>query len=327
MNIMKCSRNSLLGNLNLDRFVFICSASYESRCQSVAKLIAGHSSFSAIFGIENLNKQIDDNVLVLKKVLPEADVVRTYISDPEQSASLIDKEIHKLLMDGKSHNVVLDITTFTHEHLLFLLKSLYLRRDKISTVKCIYTDAKEYSFEEKGKKKWLSKGCRDLRSVIGYPGIIYPGMETLVILIVGFEHERAGYVIEEMSPEYLYLGFGRPDKAIDAAHKAPMRIFNQIVATNMATRKNVYEFKFSSSDPDELHKKLADIIAMTPTCNHIIVPMNTKLSTLAVALIAFEDKAVQVCYSQPETYNFKSYSKKGSSFRVVDVNMNRLNTK
>ncbi len=322
MKTLKSSGKMLVRHLGLDVFTFICSASYELRCLSIARKLADRVSKSAIFAIENLNVRIDSNLARLKNVLPDSDVVMTDLAEPDKSASLIDKEVQKLLRGRDSQDVVVDITTFTHEHLLFLFKSLYARRERIRKLRCVYTSAKEYSFDERGQKKWLSKGCKDLRSVIGYPGIVYPGVGTVVILIVGFEHERASCVIDEMAPEYLYLGFGRPDKATAAAHKVPMRVFNRIVAANMATRKNVCQFKFASADPEDLRERIDEIIKSTASCNHIIVPMNTKLSTLATALIAFHNNDVQICYAQPETYNFNSYSKAGSTFHVVEVNFN-----
>ena len=98
MKTLKSSGKMLVRHLGLDVFTFICSASYELRCLSIARKLADRVSKSAIFAIENLNVRIDSNLARLKNVLPDSDVVMTDLAEPDKSASLIDKEVQKLLI-------------------------------------------------------------------------------------------------------------------------------------------------------------------------------------------------------------------------------------
>ena len=230
-------------------FVLLASASYEERCLSLPRRVVGLPKKSIIFSVGDLCYKIKTNLAEMSKMLGNARLVETSISDPNKTAGIIDGEIQGFLADGNGTDIVVDITTFTHEHLLFLIKSLYNYRDKITSLKCVYSGASDYSVTEKGIDKWLSKGCKEIRSVIGFPGLLYPGADNVLIVIVGYEHERAGYVIDEMAPEQLCLGFGKPDSTTDDAHKAPMELFNRIVETNVAMRPCVHKFEFAANNP------------------------------------------------------------------------------
>ena len=78
------------------------------------------------------------------------------------------------------------------------------------------------------------------------------------------------------------------------------------------------QFAFSCSDiigtMSNLKKKIED----SPNDNFIFVPLNTKLSTISLALVALYNPTVQVCYPIPEIYN-TSYSKPSENFTIVDL--------
>ena len=299
--------------------IFVSSASYETRCLTVPLNIGQRCKKAYLFWIDGLCPAIGVNLGKMKACLGNIESVKTNLSDPINSASVIDKSVDDMLKGESNVNLLVDITTFTHEHLLFLLKSLYCRKEKINSLKCVYASALEYSYDKTGDRKWLSKGCKEVRSVIGYPGMLYPDADTLLMIVVGFEHERASCVIDEMSPDVLYLGLGSPDSATSDAHKGPQEQFNNMLASNISIRRNAKKFVFSASDPEEALRQLKAVIEKTQGYNHIVVPMNTKLSTLAVASLGLHNKDIQLCYAQPDTYNFDSYSRPGEDVHLIDV--------
>lgn len=300
--------------------LFITSASYEVRCLTGARVVAGNPRKTIVFWVKDLYPTIEANLGEIEKCIGSECIakVATNIADPIASASAIDQAIMEALDGNEAQDVLIDITTFTHEHLLFLLKSLSTRKEKIRSLMCMYSGASDYSYNEEGESKWLSKGCAEVRSVVGYPGMIYPGVENVLIIVVGFEHERAECVMDEMVPDSLYLGLGKPDSVTDAAHRAPLLLFSKMLEESIAIRQNVHKFSFSANNPDDAFRQLKEVIESTPNSNHIIVPMNTKLSTLAVAAIGLKNSDVQLCYAQPETYNFEAYSKPSGRIDMLD---------
>ena len=300
--------------------LFMTSASYEARCLTGVRAVAGNPRKTIVFWVKDLFPAIEANLGEIEKRIGSKSItkVATDIADPIASASAIDQAVMAALDGNEAQDVLIDITTFTHEHLLFLLKSLSTRREKIKSLMCIYSGASDYSYNDDVERKWLSKGCTEVRSVVGYPGMIYPGVENVLIIVVGFEHERAECVMDEMVPDALYLGLGEPDSVTDAAHRAPLLLFNKMLEESIAIRQNVHKFSFSANNPDDAFKQLKEVIECTPNCNHIVVPMNTKLSTLAVAAIGLKNPEVQLCYAQPETYNFEAYSKPSNRIYLLD---------
>lgn len=319
MKINKYHVNDLTRMPGVLDSVFVSSASYETRCLTVPRAIGRRCKKAYLFWIDGLCPTIGVNMGKMKECLGDAESVKTNLSDPINSASVIDKSVDDMLKQDAKVNLLIDITTFTHEHLLFLFKSLYSRKERINSLKCVYASAREYSYDVAGARKWLSKGCKEVRSVIGYPGMLYPGADTLLVILVGFEHERASCVINEMSPDALYLGFGSSDSVTNDAHKVPQEIFNNMLTANISIRGDAKKFVFSASDPTDALMQLRTVIDQTPGYNHIVVPMNTKLSTLAVVSLGLHNKDVQLCYAQPDTYNFDSYSQPSEDVCLIDA--------
>ena len=78
-------------------------------------------------------------------------------------------------------------------------------------------------------------------------------------------------------------------------------------------------FEFSCKDIEKTVKTLKTIIAKAPEDNHIIVPLNTKLSTISAAIVALENKDIQLCYAVPEVYNYENYSTSGEDITIVNL--------
>ena len=77
-------------------------------------------------------------------------------------------------------------------------------------------------------------------------------------------------------------------------------------------------FEFSCSDIQSTTETLTKIVETNSSHNFILVPLNTKLSTISVALVALQHKKVQVCYSVPEVYN-TIYSKPSENITIVEL--------
>ena len=76
-------------------------------------------------------------------------------------------------MEG-AHRFVIDATTFTRESLLILVRFLKQSLKTSDSVQFLYAPAKEYSIGTQYEDKWLSRGIREVRSVLGYPGDFLP---------------------------------------------------------------------------------------------------------------------------------------------------------
>lgn len=298
------------------KYTFLTCASFEDRSLAIPKNLDIDMITNAVVFTTKASDLIMHNCNEMEKIFNDKiSIVEIENNNPfsyfDKFLELLDKEIslqHKRL--------VIDISTFTHEMLLILLKLLNQKKDCFIEIKFLYVGAKEYSIGNNPEEKWLSKGCKVVRNVLGYPGVRLPTNPICLTVLVGFEHERANALVKLMDPEKLFIGHGYIDETCvySKEHMLPMQHFNTVYKMVFSGRSNVKSFDFCVNDIDDTRSIIQKIISENPNYDHIIVPMNTKTSTIAVGLIALDNPNIQICYAEPEYYNEKNYSKSGESF-------------
>lgn len=316
-NSKKINVGTLKKHLNLPFDIFICSASFEERCKVVPdKLSIGKFKHVLICENEDLKDIVSKNSDYLMKRFGSRSVkVQLSTNDPLKGADNLYRELSKLV-DHKAKTVLIDITTFTHESLLILLKLLQHFYRKLLKVQFVYLSASDYSVGIPKKDKWLSKGIGEIRSILGYPGVLLPSKKIHLIVLVGFEVERAEKLIASYEPTVISLGFGRKEESIsDDLHDV------NIMFHTMLSQKyvNVNQFTFSCIDPIETRKAVANQVAKFSEFNVVLAAMNTKISTTGAALAAFSNENMQLCYAHANQYNFKKYSTPGNDCYLFEL--------
>lgn len=297
--------------------VFICSASYEDRCKSIPnQLTPDYFQQVLICENEDLKDVIAPNSNYLRQRFGNK-AVSVYLetANPLKSADNFKKALLQTL-EYKAEKYLIDITTFTHESLLILLKILQDNLDIKKTVQFVYTSAAEYAVGMDVKDKWLSKGIGEIRSILGYPGLLLPSRKVHLIVLVGFESERAAKLIDEYEPASVSLGFGKAEDSINIRHHEANLVFHNMLSMKYG---NVMDFTFSCIDPFETKQVIIEQIAKKPGYNVVIAAMNTKISTIGAALVAFEDEKIQLCYAHANQYNVESYSLPGEECFIFDL--------
>ena len=296
------------------KFAYICFASFEKRCLAVAKSLP-HDQVVKAYIVRNCESEMakynENNYSALNRLfkgkLSNIDVnLREPILIAEAMFQLIDEIIY-----SNTKRIVIDITTFTHEALLILINAVYLNRNCFDAVFVVYNGAAKYA-------SWLSKGCKEVRNVIGYPGIIRPAEKDHLIILTGYEQERATKLVELIEPDFISLGNGIDP--VDCHHNTTMKKWRNKFAkwSKNFQGANIESFDFSCSDIGNTVKTLNSIIDNNPSHNFILVPLNTKLSTISAALVALNNKNIQICYPIPETYNMR-YSTAGDNYSMVNL--------
>jgi len=244
-----------------------------------------------------------------------ASIVELSMENPLLIADHLQQEIKKL-QRGTPTTYAIDVTSFTHEALLILLRVLQAAVKSEDNVIGLYNGATDYATGLPAEEKWLSKGVAEIRSVLGYPGEIVPTQKIHLIVLVGFEMERAERIIGAYEPSLLSLGYGSPLQSISF----PLHNLNKRFHKRLSDRyKGVREFTFSLEDPLEAKLSIEKQAKIQPGFNVFIAPMNTKISTVGVALAAFENEALQICYASAEQYNFQSYSSPSNDCYIFEV--------
>lgn len=296
--------------------MLICSASFEERCLAVASSINKDAIDVAIVCRYNGYVQLSENNN--NKLLDTFGSKAMAISLDKDMPLAIYDTLHDIIIEKQPKSILLDITTFTRETILIALMLFKQDVFKDIDVTLSYVPADRYSTSENNSVNdiWLSKGVNEIRTILGYAGSFTSLKKTLLIVLVGFEKERAEILINRFEADKLYLGYVPPQESHNEA-LSEINVANFTRLVSIVGDCNTFEF--SCRYLDRTYGVLKDIIESNKEeYNIIISPMNNKMSTLAVANIAYDYPEVQVCYASTNQYNTEAYSSAADKVILFD---------
>ena len=307
-------------NSNLhDKYIYICFASFEERSITISLSL----DINRIINTTILRNISIDNQFAVNKISERIDntrIIDLNLNNPTVTAKILTGMI-KDLSFYKDTPLVIDITTFTHETLAMLLKLIYEKKKMFTSVFCLYNGASDYSNSKVDglTQMWLSKGCKDVRNVIGFPGLMRPASKICLVILTGFELERTTKLIELLEPDKIILGKGVD--VIHDNHENTIKHFHDKFEEWKENYKhgNCRNIDFSCKDIQKTVNILKELVSENPNDNFIFVPLNTKLSTIATTIVALHNPRIQICYAVPEMYNTKNYSSPDDKITIVDL--------
>lgn len=304
-------KSNVFDEINGDT-IFLCCASFESRCLSVASNLGVKNIVSSyVFQYDEFKCQTENNAKKLIDMLRCGATVGLSNSDPVELTNAFVKVIEEINLNHSNCNILVDITTFTREGLLILIKLLKCRFEE-SKVKLIYNSASEMSDE-------LSMGPRAFRSVMGYPGLLSPSKKNHLVILFGYEVDRARALIDGYEPDMISIGFGSKNNSIrKELHNRNVEFVEQLKSFYSDSFKM---FEVSVRDPEDTYKNLQEYLSSvdSKSYNTIISPMNTKLSTVGIALFAIDYSEIQLCYSEMSAYNYDSFSSPSDEYYLYSL--------
>ncbi len=276
---------------------FLTCASFEDRCLTVTNDVGQLKIKNVLmFYVKQFEKYSLKNRDKIKKSYYENLYEFPYGHDkPTEFADLLLGILDKIT----NKSLVVDISTFPRESLLILVKFLDLYRKRFKCVHLIYRTA-EVSHT-------LSKGIIDVRSVLGYMGDMDINKPLHLIVLNGFEFERAKYIIDIFEPDYISIGYGSKVGSInEELYERNVQFTKKLIACY--SQNNISSFEHSLQDPELTRDTLLEVVRLKSDCNSVVAPLNNKLSTLGAGLAAILNPSVQLCYTQAADYN-TDYSK------------------
>ena len=206
--------------------------------------------------------------------------------------------------------VSIDVTCLPREVLAMFLFAFSVCRDKIKKIEVLYTSAP--SAQEGGyatqnqdlseDARWLSRGIRTTRSIVGYPGDFSSEKRCHAIVLAGHEPARTLEAIEFVEPLRCSLG----NESAGTSTVSEARDFSEDVVSQLRHRitlPNIEPLSFSADSIEGTLKKLEEIELFPDTENIVLIAMNTKLSFVGATMFALKERHVRMIYSVPEEYN------------------------
>ena len=306
----KLSLSSLSKFITSPLDLVMTCASFEDRCLSVSLELPENTINKAIiFYVEEFSSASSVNrQKLLSHFKDKGQEISLSHSNPCNTA---DRIIDALTSYTSGHqNILIDITTFTHESLLILIKALEQSKQHHQKLLLIYTCADAYT-NAKEITRNLSYDLIELRSVMGYMGEIKPAMPLHLIIMIGFEYERAQQVIEAYEPDKISIGHGSSTESISSdLHELNVKFKDKLIS--IYTENVLEEFEHSLVDPFKVVDELKSIIDQNTKYNTVIAPLNNKISTVGAGLLAIKRPEIQICYTQMRNYNVENYSEASS---------------
>ena len=188
-----------------------------------------------------------------------------------------------------------------------------------------YSNASIYASENSNsEERWLSRGIKEVRSVLGYAGDIKPLNKTVMIIMVGYECERAWQVIDSISPEELIITYNDASGSTDQTSGDASLVHANLLKDLAAYYQNVKQYMIPSNNPFDTKKELEKVLSkIEPDVNIIIAPMNNKLATFGAGLVALDRPDIQLCYAPATYYNTSSYSVEGDSCYLFSLDKDK----
>lgn len=299
---------------------------FDHRCLTVLSNFPRNRA-SEIIGVSNAgwSEQNQQNIEEFRKLAgSECSVVGQGAKNVIEVADQMSLRLNAVLAHSEA-KLLVDITSLSHELLVLLLGMLH-ELGGLDRTSLIYVGAAAYSTNTAPSAMWLSRGVKEVRSVLGFPGTMLPSRKLHLIILAGFEVERASEVILRYEPASMSIGVGAKGQSISDSHQSRNKEFFDGI-TAFATSQDygideVSQFSFSCISPTETRDQLVahiNELGGFSQKNLVVCPLNTKLSTVGVVLAAIEHPEIQICYAEPEEYNTDGYALPGGEATIVTL--------
>ena len=199
------------------------------------------------------------------------------------------------LKTGGCRAISIDITCFTKLYLYELLHFLS-EEQQISTVQALYNQVQSY-----GNAK-LTKGLSEIFFIPHFAGRFLPNRDTVLVVFLGFETERALGLWEHYEPFRTVAVLSNP----------PMRPnyleFARDKNSFLLSRPSIIETTMSPYDPLEVSDKLESVYQKYCTddgkeiYNVAVISLGTKPQALGIYLFWRRHKNVRITYAFPREY-------------------------
>jgi len=288
---------------------FICSASPEERCLGSINKLTPDYKVDKVFLLVYKDHDSDIRATHLaemrRKLSKVGDVVEFPIDEenPIVCIKRILRDISDALIKNPGLSISLDFSTLIKWHLLLLLKGSK-RQGFLHRIRFIYTEPEDYVIN---LFQPLSFGIRKIFSIPTYSGNYDFSKEALLVLMLGYEGDRALGLYEEIDPNECLLLI--PDPPYREEWKGRTETMNKAIINMVGKSKISY---IHSRNPNEVCEQLKRLLSKPEyrDFNHIISPLGTKPQVLGLFLYLIKNPPnTNLVYGAPLRHNDPFYSK------------------
>lgn len=289
--------------------IFIACVSFEDRTTAIADRFSKKykiaNSFVFKYDEKNMTNLRDVNFEKLKsKIEQHSEKIFPIICNHHDPLDGVFK-FRDLLKNNmpvlENKNITIDITTFTKQYILVLLR--FIENQKPKSVRVFYAEPEDYAV------KWgkpLSSGLIDVVSVPSYGGHYYTEKENLLILQLGYEGDRAYGLWEKCAPHKTIVLIGKP--SFKESWEGRVEEFNEKLLSKLPENSKQY---IPTLNPFEVSRNLDGLIKKyLGKFNISISPLGPKPQVLGCYLSMRKHREVQIIYAIPKSHEEEYFSKR-----------------
>jgi len=285
--------------------LFICCASFEERCLSSAGTMGVDflTKYAVIFMVEDpeFKQEIEHNMYRLQtelrnKTTEGVFVVTCQRGNPVEGVNQLGNILKQCKLDNDDGPfITIDISGFTKLYLLELLNYL-VEEKKLGMPRILHTTQKYLPSR-------LTRGIEQITTIPNYYGSPSLEKETAMVLLLGFEPDRAISVWKQYNPAKTLALITNPPRTGNPDYVKYARENN----ADLLSQPSVSVRDVPPDSPQGVKEVLDSIYEeMEESYNIVIGPFGTKSQVVGVFLFCVQHPKVQVIYSFPATYT-KSY--------------------
>ncbi|MFC1941687.1 hypothetical protein ACFLWU_00520 [Chloroflexota bacterium] len=285
--------------------LFICCASFEERCLSITTKMGADflTKFAIIFVVEEplYQKQVEQNMFRLqtelrKKTTEGIFVISCQRENPVEGVKQLGDILKQCKLQAAGGPfITVDISGFTKIYLLELLHYLAIDKD-LGIPRILHTTQKYLPTR-------LTRGIQQITTVPNYFGSPSPDKDTALVLLLGFEPERALAVWNQTNPARTIALITNPPRDGNLDYLKYAKQNN----AELLSKPSVEVRDMPADNPHAIKNMLVKIHEeIQDSYNMVIGPFGTKPQVVGVFLFCMEHHKAQVIYSFPATYT-RSY--------------------
>jgi hypothetical protein len=294
--------------------VFFCHSSYEPRSLASIKTSQGCKGISSVFIFHSHN--FLDSKIYQKN---HTQLVRHFgsISDNDPIQIPVESSVQDELLESnnsiiidainQADDIAIDISTFNRGVMIYLL-DLILREKGDKPLYLFYSEPEKYGTEKNGRTAtWLTKGVKNIISVPGFLGNKEEQKQSLLILLLGCDAERAISTIEEVKPDKIVVisqGTLKCRKGLQEvylkSHGKILERYADKITTILTVQPQGWESVYDVFNRIyALYRNQYNLTALL---------QGTKMQVFGAVTFCQKNPSIELLYMQPEKYNCNAYT-------------------
>jgi hypothetical protein len=287
--------------------IFILCASDEDRCKGAVSRLAPEYRTGCFFLIRYIdpNPEREKNIEEIKKMLVGKGHLIEFPIDQDKPLIGINSllgELYRYIPNINQPRISFDFTTLMKWNLLLILRGLEMKH-LAKSIRYLYTEPVRYQTEV---IKPLSYGVKEDFAIPTFSGSYDFSKEPLLIILLGYEGDRALSLFEKVEPAECLLFIADPPYN-DEWRGITEKMNEAIINLAGEDKKKPLEARDPLVVAEQLHSVLSS--NEYSKYNHMIAPLGTKPQTVGLHLYMQTNPLNTILlYNRPLRHNQPFYS-------------------